>query len=143
MKYREKLYYSKVPPLGMVENNIMVSPDEGSCFICKEFTNFVEINFECYLCSEECSEKLWQQYCTDCAGCPEYCQQEETTNTLCSKCMKTTTKIQSEELQETSSGVFMKVSIETCQECGDVVMRDWYFLNGLEKPSEEKVEQNN
>ena len=41
----------------------LVDPDEGErvCFMCEERTWWVDICFECAICSEECDQKLAEE----------------------------------------------------------------------------------
>ena len=32
------------------------------CFVCNQFTNWIDINFEGALCSPECERKAWEDY---------------------------------------------------------------------------------
>lgn len=34
----------------------------GDCFICHEKTYWIDIHFECFICSEECEDKIWSEY---------------------------------------------------------------------------------
>jgi len=36
------------------------------CEFCKKDTHFVEVSFECRMCSEECNEKMWKEYYETC-----------------------------------------------------------------------------
>ena len=51
MKYDIK--YGDLKPLE-VRDNILCSRTLGKCWNCGALTRFIEINYEAYLCSEEC-----------------------------------------------------------------------------------------
>ena len=38
------------------------SPIKARCWHCREFTHWIDINFEAYLCSEECERAKWQEF---------------------------------------------------------------------------------
>lgn len=41
---------------------LIYSGTKGFCAVCNTLTNWVDINFECFLCSEECETEYWIGY---------------------------------------------------------------------------------
>lgn len=44
--------YSDDPP-----NNLIKSQELGSCWICGCYTHWIDINNQCFICSEECQKR--------------------------------------------------------------------------------------
>lgn len=60
MKYNDKNPDTKEGT--EVESFIVKNPIEGKCFVCGDKTYFIDVNFMCFLCSEECREKLNEDF---------------------------------------------------------------------------------
>ena len=60
MKYSQK--YPCANPIQMVEDTIMCGCKLDSCYVCGMLTNFIDIDFEAHICSEECEEKLVNEF---------------------------------------------------------------------------------
>lgn len=61
MRYSEKYnqFTKKEFHLAELESSIMYYHDhKGECFICKALTNFYEVNFQTWICSEECLKEI-------------------------------------------------------------------------------------
>lgn len=56
MKYNKK--YSEAIPYTMVDATIMYSNKADNCYVCGNLTNFIDVDFEAHICSEECEDKL-------------------------------------------------------------------------------------
>ena len=63
MKFNEK--YPNANYLGEVYFGIVKFNGAEPCFICKELTEFGDIDFQCPICSEECLGKLLDMYNTE------------------------------------------------------------------------------
>jgi len=48
--------------IGMATCYNLAKPFTRRCFICREFTTFIEVNFEAPLCSDQCVEAMWKEY---------------------------------------------------------------------------------
>lgn len=50
-----------------IHNGFILGKQEKPCIICGKPTNQIEIDFECRICSDECSMELLNQYlkCVD------------------------------------------------------------------------------
>ena len=42
--------------------NTVKSQNLGICGVCKNQTHWINLDFECYICSEECLNQLWEEY---------------------------------------------------------------------------------
>lgn len=60
MKYDQK--YPNAKPMQMVETTIMCAKKADSCYRCGALTKFVDIDFEAFICSEECDEELTGEF---------------------------------------------------------------------------------
>lgn len=60
MKFSEK--YPDMKPIEEVHGCIMRSYEKRPCSICKELTEYVEINYEGHFCSEECLHIMDEAY---------------------------------------------------------------------------------
>ena len=60
MKYNDK--YPDAEYLDMVDQTIMKSTIKDNCYNCGELTNFIDIDFECHVCSEECEDEILDQF---------------------------------------------------------------------------------
>lgn len=60
MKYSDK--YPNAQKDEEVEDSIVKVATENKCWNCSELTNFVEINFMAYLCSDECNAAKWNEF---------------------------------------------------------------------------------
>lgn len=60
MKYSQK--YPNAEPLQMVDATIMCGRKADSCVQCGALTNFIDIDFETHVCSEECEDKLIDEF---------------------------------------------------------------------------------
>lgn len=67
----EKLYPNVGPLKTIIEayptakpyaHDILYGQNSGSCFICQSSTKWIEINFETYICSEECLKRINRQW---------------------------------------------------------------------------------
>ena len=56
MKFIDK--YPAMKPIVEEHNGIMRGRDMAKCYICHQPTEFIEINYEAYVCSDECLKKL-------------------------------------------------------------------------------------
>ncbi len=66
MKWNDK--YPTANYMDELEPGILKGGERsGPCAICKETTNWVDIAFEAYLCSEECVDQLNQEWLKACA----------------------------------------------------------------------------
>lgn len=52
MKYKDK--YPSMIPISEERDNIIRSRSEQPCCVCGRLTEYVEINYEAFFCSEEC-----------------------------------------------------------------------------------------
>ena len=64
MKFKD--LYSNCEHLEEVAPSIIYSKNRGNCYICRKETNFIDIDFECYICSEECEHQMSEDYMTAC-----------------------------------------------------------------------------
>ena len=60
MKYSDK--YPKAKPSELVDATIMRSKKTDNCYCCGALTNFIDTDFETYICSDECEEKLMNDF---------------------------------------------------------------------------------
>jgi len=60
MKYSQK--YPFAEPLQMVDDTIMCGGKPDNCYACGSLTCFIDIDFETHICSEECEEKLVNEF---------------------------------------------------------------------------------
>lgn len=60
MKFIDK--YPMMEPISEECNGIMRGRGIAKCCICHQPTDFIEINYEAYICSEECLNKLDDLY---------------------------------------------------------------------------------
>lgn len=60
MKFIDK--YSTMKPLAEEHNGVMRGCGIAKCYICHQPTEFIEINYEAYICSDECLNKLDDLY---------------------------------------------------------------------------------
>lgn len=60
MKFIDK--YPIMKPISEEHNGIMRGRDMGNCCVCHQLTDFIEINYEAYICSDECLNKLDNLY---------------------------------------------------------------------------------
>ncbi len=60
MKYSQK--YPNAEPLQMVDATIMCGRKADNCACCGEMTNFIDIDFEANICSEECEEAFINEF---------------------------------------------------------------------------------
>ena len=64
MKYCEKYKDRKPPadcadtPCDMHDSGIAYVEEPGKCFECLDKTNYADVGFECYICSEECLDRI-------------------------------------------------------------------------------------
>ena len=56
MKFIDK--FSSMKKIDEVQGSIMRSTESKPCSICGEMTEYIEINYEGYFCSEECVKKM-------------------------------------------------------------------------------------
>lgn len=59
MKYDEK--FRDAEYLDQVQGGIFKGHGKQPCFICGELTEFVDMDYQAHLCSEECSTELDQR----------------------------------------------------------------------------------
>ena len=52
MKYKDK--YPYMQPISEEHNNIIRCREQRRCCVCGHLTEYVEINYEAFFCSEEC-----------------------------------------------------------------------------------------
>jgi hypothetical protein len=64
----DKLYPNIIPSLGP-ESEVLFEGapifkygDPKPCWNCGNFTNWIDISFEAYLCSEECERQKWKEF---------------------------------------------------------------------------------
>ena len=57
MLYSEK--YPNANPRGSYEYGNYIYGKESSCYICGKPTNFIEVNADAHICSEECDKKFY------------------------------------------------------------------------------------
>lgn len=55
-----KIKYPTMVPLVDEIGGIIRGVESGPCCVCGELTDFVEINAEVYLCSEECEDAMYK-----------------------------------------------------------------------------------
>ena len=60
MKYSQK--YPNAEHLQMLDATIMYHKNPGTCANCGMLTNFIDVDFECHVCSEECEEVLINEF---------------------------------------------------------------------------------
>lgn len=64
MKYKDK--FQDMVPIHDERECIILGTQDIPCYICKELTRFVEINYESSFCSEECMDRfedtIYQEY---------------------------------------------------------------------------------
>ena len=60
MKYSEK--YSDAKPMEMVDATILCTSRNDNCYQCGALTNFFDTDFEAFICSEECEEKITSDF---------------------------------------------------------------------------------
>ena len=57
------LKYPHLHHLEMSEDDaVLYSDDHGPCFVCGCDTHYIEINYQAWLCSEECERMLDEEY---------------------------------------------------------------------------------
>ncbi len=56
--------YPNMTPIVDENNGIIKGNKNKPCYICKELTEYVEINYETYFCSEECV-KVMDKFCEE------------------------------------------------------------------------------
>lgn len=61
MKFSDKYPHMK-PIIDEAPNFIIRGTEMKPCVICKEPTEFIYLDFECHVCSEECQDTLEYQY---------------------------------------------------------------------------------
>ena len=62
MKFSQK--YPNLKPFEEA-GNVMRSTTIDNCHMCGALTNFVDLDFECYICSEECQDQLTWEFLTN------------------------------------------------------------------------------
>lgn len=60
MKFIDK--YPTMKPIVEEHNGIARGRDMGKCCVCHQPTDFIEINYEAYICSDECLNKMDDLY---------------------------------------------------------------------------------
>ena len=60
MKYSQK--YPNAENLQMVDATIMYSNKADNCTQCGALTNFIDVDFETHICSEECEDALINEF---------------------------------------------------------------------------------
>lgn len=60
MLYSEK--YPNMKPIVDEEDGIMRGHKISKCVVCGKPTQYIDIDFEVYVCSEECSKVYWDAY---------------------------------------------------------------------------------
>ena len=61
MKYEDK--YPNAHPGDICEfGNYIVSKKRDNCYICGFLTNFVDVNSEAHICSEECDKAFYDEF---------------------------------------------------------------------------------
>ena len=60
MKYDKK--YPNARPLQEVEKTIMKAHKPDNCYMCGVMTDFIDMDFDAYICSEECDEALMNDF---------------------------------------------------------------------------------
>ena len=60
MNYDQK--YPNAKPLEMVDATIMCGSKADNCYVCGNLTNFIDVDFETHICSEECEDKLTGEF---------------------------------------------------------------------------------
>ena len=60
MKYNIK--YPNARPMQEVEATIMKAHKPDNCHWCGAMTDFIDMDFETYICSEECDEALADEF---------------------------------------------------------------------------------
>lgn len=65
MKFKDKYPHMK-PIVDEAPNGVIRGYDALPCAICNEDTEYVDINFECHICSDECQEKMDRDYIDAC-----------------------------------------------------------------------------
>ena len=48
------------------KENFIISKNKAPCWICKKLTNRIEINYEAFICSDECEKIADQEYIEPC-----------------------------------------------------------------------------
>jgi len=64
MKFDKK--YPNAKYLEVFDEGIMKGKKPHVCWHCGEGCNWVDIDFEAHLCSEECQQAKWKEYCKAC-----------------------------------------------------------------------------
>lgn len=60
MKFRDK--YPDAKYADTVEYSIMKGSKKDNCYICGALTDFIDMDFECPICSEECMDKINEEF---------------------------------------------------------------------------------
>lgn len=64
MKFSDK--YPNAKPGDIVGDNFLVGFDTGSCIECGRITNFIDLDSEGYICSEECDKAWYDEFFKAC-----------------------------------------------------------------------------
>lgn len=59
---RYDLKYQKCHKQDEPEPGIVFTKDKEHCWVCGAQTAFIDIDFDVYVCSEECEESMWEDY---------------------------------------------------------------------------------
>ena len=65
MKFSEK-YPNMCPIIDEAPNGIIRVHEKQPCWNCGALTDYVDINYEAYLCSDECQQQKDSEYIEDC-----------------------------------------------------------------------------
>ena len=60
MKYSDK--YPNAEYAQNVEHGIIKGKRKDNCYVCGTLTDFIDIDFECHICSEECLDKITDEF---------------------------------------------------------------------------------
>ena len=62
MKYEKE--YPNLKPFGVI-GNVMRGSKADNCHVCGARTEFIDTDFECYICSDECADQLTWEFLTN------------------------------------------------------------------------------
>lgn len=62
MKYEKE--YPNLKPFGVI-GNVMRGSKSDHCHVCGAQTEFIDTDFECYICSDECADQLTWEFLTN------------------------------------------------------------------------------
>lgn len=63
-------------------NSMWFTKYEGECWHCKALTTWIDMDFQAFICSEECQEAKWKEYCEACRLSNEKAAMSEKRNNI-------------------------------------------------------------